>query len=74
MSDAKAQQVALAQLSAAIERAAVDLGLGEEPARFIQALEEGADVVEPQASAELAPGSRTLGKDADRPRARRERR
>jgi hypothetical protein len=43
MSERMEQQVALARLAAAIERAAADLGLEEEPARFVVALEDGAD-------------------------------
>jgi hypothetical protein len=43
MSERMDQQVALARLAAAIERAAADLGLEEEPARFVVALEDGAD-------------------------------
>jgi hypothetical protein len=43
MSERQAQQAALADLAAAIERAAVDLSLAEEPSRFIAALEEGAE-------------------------------
>jgi len=43
LSGAQAQQVALARLAAAIERAAADLGLEEEPARFVVALDDGAD-------------------------------
>ncbi len=42
MSEGMEQQVALARLAAAIERAAADLGLEEEPARFVVALEDGA--------------------------------
>jgi hypothetical protein len=42
MSVTKTQQVELANLAAAIERAAGDLGLAEEPSRFIAALEDGA--------------------------------
>jgi hypothetical protein len=42
MDDAKAQQAALARLRAAIERAAVDLSLEEEPARFVAALDDNA--------------------------------
>ena len=42
MSERMDQQVALARLAAAIERAAADLGLEEEPARFVVALEDGA--------------------------------
>ena len=42
MSDTKTQQGELANLAAAIERAAADLGLAEEPSRFIAALEEAA--------------------------------
>jgi hypothetical protein len=43
MNDPIAQQVVLARLAAAIERAAGDLGLEEEPARFAVALDEGAE-------------------------------
>jgi hypothetical protein len=43
MSERMEQQVALARLAAAIERAAADLGLEEEPARFAVALEDGAE-------------------------------
>ncbi len=43
MSEPMDQQVALARLAAAIERAAADLGLEEEPARFVAALEDGAE-------------------------------
>jgi hypothetical protein len=43
MSESKAQQVELANLAAAIERAAGDLSLAEEPSGFIVALEEGAE-------------------------------
>ena len=42
MSDPKTQQLELANLAAAIERAAADLSLAEEPSRFIAALEGGA--------------------------------
>jgi hypothetical protein len=42
MDDAKAQQAALARLRSAIERAAVDLSLEEEPARFVAALDDNA--------------------------------
>ena len=42
MTDSRTQQVDLANLAAAIERAAVDLALAEEPSRFIVALEEAA--------------------------------
>jgi hypothetical protein len=38
---------AVADLAAAIERAAGDLGLGEEPAGFAAALEAGAPAPEP---------------------------
>jgi hypothetical protein len=38
----RARQGALADLAAAIERAAGDLGLGEEPSGFVAALERGA--------------------------------
>ena len=44
-------QVELASLAAAIERAAGDLALAEEPARFVAALESAA----PAASGETAP-------------------
>lgn len=43
MSESTEQQMVLAQLAAAIERASGDLALAEEPARFIQALEAAAD-------------------------------
>jgi hypothetical protein len=43
MTDLMDQQVAVARLAAAIERAAADLGLEEEPARFVVVLEDGAD-------------------------------
>jgi hypothetical protein len=43
MTDFRTEQVDLANLAAAIERAAGDLALAEEPARFIAALEEGAE-------------------------------
>ena len=43
MNERTEQQAALARLAAAIERAAGDLGLEEEPARFAVALEDGAD-------------------------------
>ena len=42
MDDATAQQAALARLRSAIERAASDLSLEEEPARFVAALDDGA--------------------------------
>jgi hypothetical protein len=42
MDDTKAQQAALARLRAAIERAAGDLGIEEEPARFVAALDDAA--------------------------------
>ena len=42
MDDAKAQQAALARLRSAIERAAGDLSIEEEPARFVAALDDGA--------------------------------
>jgi hypothetical protein len=38
-----AQQAAVAQMAAVIERAAGDLALAEEPARFIAALEAAGD-------------------------------
>jgi len=43
MSERAEQQVVLARLAAAIERAAADLGLEEEPARFAVALDDGAN-------------------------------
>ena len=43
MGEPKTQPVELADLAAAIERAAVDLALGEEPSRFIAALDAGAE-------------------------------
>jgi aspartyl-tRNA(Asn)/glutamyl-tRNA(Gln) amidotransferase subunit A len=46
----------LADLAAAIERAAGDLSIGEEPARFVAALEAGAPARSPAAPAR-APGS-----------------
>jgi len=42
MNERAEQQVVLARLAAAIERAAADLGLEEEPARFAVALDDGA--------------------------------
>ena len=42
MSDPRTEQSELANLVAAIERAAVDLALCEEPSRFIVALEQAA--------------------------------
>jgi hypothetical protein len=42
MSEPLTQQVELANLAAAIERAAGDLALAEEPSRFIAALDEAA--------------------------------
>jgi hypothetical protein len=42
----RARQGVLADLAAAIERAAVDLGLAEEPAGFRAALETGAPPIE----------------------------
>ena len=54
MDDARAQQAALARLMSAIERAAGDLGLEEEPARFVAALDEAAEV----ASEAAGPGVR----------------
>lgn len=39
MSDQKVRPAELANLAAAIERAAADLALAEEPSRFIAALE-----------------------------------
>ncbi len=42
MSETRTQQADLANLAAAIERAAADLSLAEEPSRFIAALEEAA--------------------------------
>jgi hypothetical protein len=43
MTESRSQQVDLAGLAAAIERAAADLALAEEPSRFIAALEEAAE-------------------------------
>jgi hypothetical protein len=43
MSESSAQQAVLAHLVSVIERAAGDLGIEEEPARFAAALEDGAD-------------------------------
>jgi hypothetical protein len=43
MIETKTQQTDLANLAAAIERAAADLAVAEEPSRFILALEEGAE-------------------------------
>ncbi len=43
MGESKSQQVMLAHLASVIERAAADLALEEEPARFAAALEDGAD-------------------------------
>ena len=43
MSESKAQQVELANLAAAIERAAADLALAEEPSCFVAALEDLAE-------------------------------
>ena len=43
MTERLEKQVVLARLAAAIERAAADLGIEEEPARFAVALEDGAD-------------------------------
>lgn len=42
MADPETPPVEVAHMAAAIERAAADLALGEEPARFVAALEEGA--------------------------------
>ncbi len=42
MTEPRTQQVDLANLAAAIERAAADLSLAEEPSRFIAALDEAA--------------------------------
>ena len=42
MTEPSSGQVELANLLAAVERAAADLALAEEPARFIAALEQGA--------------------------------
>ena len=46
MSEPKTQPAELAYLAAAIERAAGDLALGEEPSRFIAALDAGAEEAE----------------------------
>ncbi len=43
MRESRIQQAELANLAAAIERAAGDLALAEEPSRFIAALEEVAE-------------------------------
>ncbi len=43
MNERKLLQAELANLAAAIERAAADLALAEEPSRFIAALEEAAE-------------------------------
>ena len=43
MGDEKQQQVAVAHLVSVIERAAGDLALAEEPARFVAALENEGD-------------------------------
>lgn len=43
MTDPRTSQTDLANLAAAIERAAADLALAEEPSRFIAALEEPAE-------------------------------
>jgi hypothetical protein len=43
MSESKRPQVDLADLAAAIERAAADLALAEEPSRFVAALEDLAE-------------------------------
>ena len=48
MSDAeRARQGALAELVAAVERAAADLAIAEEPAGFTAALDAGAPAPEP---------------------------
>jgi len=43
MSESRSQQSDLANLAAAIERAAADLSVAEEPSRFVLALEESAE-------------------------------
>ncbi len=43
MTESRSQQVDLANLAAAIERAAADLALAEEASRFIAALEAAAE-------------------------------
>ena len=43
----RARQGTLADLAAAVERAAADLGLVEEPAGFLAALDAGAPPLEP---------------------------
>ena len=43
MDESRQSQAVLAYLASVIERAAADLGLEEEPARFAAALEDGAD-------------------------------
>jgi hypothetical protein len=47
----RARQGAVAELAAAIERAAADLGLAEEPSGFAAALESGAPPPEPAPAA-----------------------
>jgi hypothetical protein len=42
MTERRTEQLDLANLAAAIERAAADLSLAEEPSRFIALLEEAA--------------------------------
>ena len=46
MSESRGQLVDLANLAAAVERAAADLSIGEEPSRFVVALEAAADAEE----------------------------
>jgi len=48
MTESPTQKADLANLTAAIERAAVELVLAEEPSRFIAALEEAAGEQEGQ--------------------------
>jgi hypothetical protein len=43
MTESRTQQVDLANMAAAMERAAADLAVAEEPSRFIAALEEAAE-------------------------------
>ena len=43
MTESRSQQGDLANFAAAVERAAADLSVAEEPSRFIVALEDAAD-------------------------------
>jgi hypothetical protein len=53
----RARQLSLADLAAAIERAAFDLSLAEEPAGFVAALEAGAPGGEPRVGPAPGPGA-----------------